>query len=30
MLKKYRVEFAHIGAMHEELKLVNQVAFADV
>jgi hypothetical protein len=30
MLKKYRVEFAHIGAMHEELKLVNQVAFVDV
>ena len=30
MLEKYRAEFAHIGAMYEELKLVNQVAFADV
>lgn len=30
MLKKYRTEFAHIGPMYEELKMVYQVAFVDV
>ena len=30
MLEKYQVEFAHIKAMHEELKMVYTVAFVDV
>lgn len=30
MLKKYRTDFAHIGPMYEELKMVYQVAFIDV
>lgn len=30
MLKKYCAEFAHIRAMHDELQLVYQVAFADI
>lgn len=30
MLQKYGAEFAHIGPMYEELKMVYQVAFVDV
>lgn len=30
MLQKYGTEFAHIGPMYEELKMVYQVAFVDV
>jgi hypothetical protein len=30
MLEKYQVEFAHIKAMYEELKMVYTVAFVDV
>lgn len=30
MLQKYETEFAHIGPMYEELKMVYQVAFVDV
>ncbi|KAF1931243.1 uncharacterized protein M421DRAFT_342453 [Didymella exigua CBS 183.55] len=30
MLQKYGTEFAHVGPMYEELKMVHQVAFLDV
>lgn len=30
MLQKYGLEFAHVGPMYEELKMVYQVAFVDV
>lgn len=30
MLQKYGTEFAHVGPMYEELKMVYQVAFVDV